>query len=467
MRQLRPIWRTEIARLSLTGVLFLLAFAAACVMALARHPIFGLLAYVGAFYLHPPSRWWGQGFLLPIRWSLIAAAITLIAILIHQKKLPKAKPILGHGFAIAFLLFTSWLGVQSFWALDPAAHSELFSYYIKFGLAMYLFYRAIDTEQHMRWLMWAHVLGCFYFGWIAFTSYEGGRFEDFGGPGLAEANAGALTIVTGILIASALFLASDKRLKAALFIIIPVIVNGLVTTISRSGFLAAAVGGLILNLFSPTPYRKLIRVLSILAAVMFLLLTGPSYWERINSIKQLGNEVEGVDTGAGRLVIMQAQLEMFARYPLGCGATCTAVLSPLYLPAEHLDGGARASHNTFFTMMVEHGVPGVVFYAVMALWVARSALRLRSLLREGAGFLSVTMPALVGSLGAIFVCDMFATYAKFEVRIWFLAMMMAMLNLAAATRAPATDAIPSRAVESDRKRARRLEAYAARGRKGI
>ena len=201
--------------------------------------------------------------------------------------------------ALAYVAFIIWLGLQKFWALDAVSHHELFIYYIKFGLVLYLGYRCMHAEKHLQLFMWVHVLGCFYFGWIAFTSYEGGRFEDFGGPGLSEANAGALVIVTGMLAAVVSPLVSKTRQRVILVLMMPIIVNALVTTISRSGFLAAALGGIVFNLFAPGEFRKRIRLFSILALVMFGMLAGPAYWERIRSIEKLGEEVEGVDTGAG------------------------------------------------------------------------------------------------------------------------------------------------------------------------
>lgn len=443
--------------MSLTALLFLLAFSTLCGLAFVRHPFYGLLAYMAAFFLHPPSRWWGQGFLLPIRWSLIASAVTLLAFLIHREKLAKpAIPFLKHGYVKAYIVFVLWMALQTGWALDPAAHLDLLNYYVKFGLVVILIYRCVDSEKYLRMFLWAHVLGCFYFGWIAYSEYTGGRFEDFGGPGLSEANAGAITIVTGTLAASALFLWVTWREKAALFAMIPFIVNGLVTTISRSGFLAVAFGGILFNLFTPKRFSKRVRLLSGLAAVMFLMLTGPTYWQRMQSMEALGEKVEGVDTGAGRIDIMKAQMLMSAQHPLGCGATCTAVLSKYFLDDSHLTGEgpnrARASHNTFFTMLVEHGIPGAAFYAFMVLWIFFSIRKLRALVRGKEGFLEVALPALTSMLGAIFITDMFATYAKFEVRIWFLALLMAALNIATAkqralARAPAaqttTPAVPA------------------------
>jgi len=76
--------------MSLTGIAFLIAFAAGCVLALGRHPIYGLVTYMGVFYLPPYLRWWGEA--LPnLRWSLLAAVVTLAAVQIHRTKL------LSHG----------------------------------------------------------------------------------------------------------------------------------------------------------------------------------------------------------------------------------------------------------------------------------------------------------------------------------------------------------------------------------
>ena len=40
--------------MSLTGLLFTFAFLAGCLLALARHPIFGVVTYIATFFLSPP-----------------------------------------------------------------------------------------------------------------------------------------------------------------------------------------------------------------------------------------------------------------------------------------------------------------------------------------------------------------------------------------------------------------------------
>jgi O-antigen ligase len=414
---------------SFSGIIFVAAFLAGCSAALLRHPVYGLVTYIGVFYLHPPSRWWGQGLLLDVRWSLIAAGITLVAVLVNPAKQDTAR-VSKSGAFWGLVAFVVWIAVQSLWALDKEAHADLLSYYVKFLIVMFLFCRTIDSAEALSKILWAHVLGCFYLGWLAFTSYSGGRFEAFGGPGLGDANAAALQMVTATVVAGSLFLASDTRARLALLGLIPVILNAIVTTISRSGFLATAAGGLAYLVFAPAKYRRRVAGLSVLAVVLFAMLTNPIYWARIATLKHTGEEVEGVDTGSGRLVIIQAQWEMFKLHPVsGCGHMCTTVLSPAYLDASLLSAGSRASHNTFMSVLVDHGAVGALFYVMTALWIFFSLRKVASRIHGQPAFLSFALPAVAAALGAIWVGDLFAQYTKFEARIWFLSLVIVLLHL--------------------------------------
>ena len=70
--------------MSLTALFYVLVYFFGLFKALLGKPIFGLYAYFFAFYLHAPSRWWGKG-LPDVRWSLLAAAVTLVAIFLRPR----------------------------------------------------------------------------------------------------------------------------------------------------------------------------------------------------------------------------------------------------------------------------------------------------------------------------------------------------------------------------------------------
>src|SRR3954451_10931235 len=117
--------------MTVTGLIFLLGYFAGLLLAFIRTPLFGLFTYIGVFYLHPPSRWWGH-FLPDLRWSLLAAAATFIATLFHRTKSERASW-LATTPAKLLIAYTLWLWVQNLWALDQAQHFEasfLFTKYL-------------------------------------------------------------------------------------------------------------------------------------------------------------------------------------------------------------------------------------------------------------------------------------------------------------------------------------------------
>ena len=417
----------------LTAAAFLVAFSAGCLLAVFRHPIYGLATYVALVYLHPPSAWWGD--LLPsMRWSLTAAAVTLFAVLIRQSRFTKPR-LLDFGFNWGLVLFVVWMGVQMIWALDRQLQTEFLVLCVKFVLLTALVYKCIDSIAHLKVFLWTHAAGCFYLGTVVLAEYLGGRFSGFRGPGIDEANAAALLIVTGVLTTFALFLSGKWIEKIVAVGFMPITLNALVATISRSGFLALGVAGVLFNLFAPKKIAGVVRVLSLAGLVLFLSVTNSFYWDRISSITKAGEEIEGVDTGAGRLVLIEAQFEMFGEYPMGCGHRCTAILSPAYLEDEFLTSGeggrARSSHNTFMSLLVEQGIPGALLYILMLIWIARLAFRLRSRMRGSSGLLPNVYAAVVAILGAITVGDLFVDFLKFEARFWFVGLLMVLVKIEA------------------------------------
>lgn len=421
--------------MALQALVFICLFGAGCLLSFARHPVFGLLTYIGVFYLHPPSRWWSSD-LPELRWSLIASAVTVLSIVIRKpQRLQQARESQAT-LITGLVVLLAWLCVQYVWSYEKDMQSELIGLYAKYFILVVVMLKCLDSFENLKMFLGAHVLGCFYLGWIVFTEYKGGRFEGFGGPGINEANAGALQMLTGVFVAAGLFLSGKVLRRGVLLALIPFIANGLVAAVSRSGFLAAIAGGLVFNVSAPARQRFRVVVLSVLAAVMFLMLTNDTYWERVTSIKHAGEEVAGVDTGAGRLDLMRAQLRMFSAHPGGCGHRCTVTLSPQYLPEEQLttsseDGPkGRASHSTPMSLLVEQGVPGILLYVSLLIWVLVIGFQTKRACDRAGGELPAIATAMLACLTAIFVGDIFVDYLKFETRLWFITALTVLLAVA-------------------------------------
>jgi hypothetical protein len=420
-----------------TGFLFMLAFLGALGLALVRHPIYGLYAYIVVFYVHPPSRWWGA-FLPDLRWSLLAAAVTMIA-LWRLPREPGRASWLSTTPARLLIAFTAWLWIQHLWTLNPEAQLEASILYTKYVILFYMVYRLVNTPTEIRRFMLVHVAGCAYLGVLAFTESVSGRLEGVGGPGIDEANSLAMQLATGAAIGAMIILAERKWLQWACIAAMAFVLNGMVLSGSRSAFLAALCAGLVMLYLKPAVHTRLFYGFAALGVALFFMVAPEGYWQRMGTITAAVEENAEVDSSAeSRLVLIEAQWRMAKQYPLGTGHRGTEVLSPSYLDERYLAVGAagtvaeraRSSHNTFMSAFVEQGIPGALMFVALWGWCV---VALRRLKRAAPSDWPATTLAHVagvgGALAIVFVAGMFVDYLKAEVQIWLFALLASLTTL--------------------------------------
>ena len=425
------------AEVSLTSIIFLLAFAAAMVASLVRHPAYGLYTYVAIFYLHPPDRWWGEA-LPDLRWSLLAAFVTLVSLWRHER-LPNRAGWLQNNALMLFLAFVIWLWLQSFWAMDMEAHLGAAILFSKYLLLVYLIYAVVQTEEILRNVLLVHVLGCLFLGWLILSAPDvDGRFAGVGGPGITDTNALGMQLATGLLAASALILRGPSWVRVLALASVPLIVNGLVQTLSRGAVVGLVAGGVVVVLATPGQFRRVYYGLGILGLFILVSVAPTQFWERLGTIAAPIEKTEEVDTSTlTRLALAKAQFQMSMAYPFGAGHRGTEVLSTQYLGAEYMSRsvtgelGARSSHNTLLSVLVEQGVPGLILYACLLISVFRQLRRLKSLDAQGLPeTLGTYRAALLGSLTCVLAAGLFTDYLIAEVFVWCLALAAALLDLA-------------------------------------
>ena len=93
--------------MSLTAIAFAITYVGGLLAGLFWRPIYAFYTYVAVFYLHPPDRWWGSD-LPDLRWSLIAAIVTLISTLRLDSQ-PERDSWFSSGAAKITIIFVSWI----------------------------------------------------------------------------------------------------------------------------------------------------------------------------------------------------------------------------------------------------------------------------------------------------------------------------------------------------------------------
>ena len=336
--------------MALTSLLFLAAYGAGLAAAIFRHPNYGLYTYVAVFYLHPPDRWWGAT-LPELRWSLIAAVVTMLAT--WQKPVnPKRETWMSSSAAKILLVFTIWFWIQLLWALDFDLHFEAAIIFTKYLVLFYVIYRLLDNKEACWGFAAANLAGCAFLGMLILDAPPG-RLDGVGGPGIDSANTLSAQLVFGLMIAGAMILRGPVWLRLLALVSIPFIANGVIQTQTRGALFGLIGGGLALLVLMPKVNRKLLYVLGLLSGVVLLQTVPDNFWERMDTIVVAVEDVTGLDlieqaeeetqidnSSLSRVVLLGAQWEMFKANPFR------------YRPSRHCSAqfqvpGRRISRSRF------------------------------------------------------------------------------------------------------------------------
>jgi O-antigen ligase len=161
----------------------------------------------------------------------------------------------------------------------------------------------------------------------------------------------------------------------------------------------------------------------------------------MQTIETAVKQEEGVDnSAAGRIAQIKAGFHMFSAHPLGVGHRGFAVLSSEFLESTFLDKtGARSSHNTFISALVEQGFPGAILFTLLWVWVLKACLQARTWAVRKRPLLEVSlMVAVCAGLVVVFIGGQFADFLKTEVQVWLLALLASLRFMPSAVRTNST-----------------------------
>lgn len=403
---------------------FLGVYTLGILMAFKR-PIFGLYTYILAFYLNPMGYWWG-GSLPSLRWSFIAAIVTIIAIMANPPKKHKVKI---SSFNLPLTLLVVWIVFQNIWALSYSIHSEFTVVCIKFIIAYWIMVKTIQNEKDLLGFIIINVIGAGYLGWYAHGLNRGGRLEGVGPPGLHDANFLGLHAAAVLIFASFLLLSNLGRKK---FLLVPFIILTLlliILTQSRGAMAGMLVAGAYVIITIPKQFRKQLFFYGALGVAAMAIAMDQSFWDRLTGTAKADNAEELDKSAYSRIVVAEAQLKMFVTNPIvGYGHRGTMLLSPDYIDETYMTGSSenrmRASHNTYLSVAVEQGFIGVILYWWL-IWRTLSISRRTT--RKAIAYDSNSLIAglCVGTTAAfisVLVSNLFIDGLRLEILIWLIAL---------------------------------------------
>jgi O-antigen ligase len=417
--------------MSLVALFFILVYFGGLILAFAKkQPIWGLMSYLFAFYMHPPVRWWGES-LPDLRWSFSASILTLIVVFMAKGETKlKFFEFKENKLLLTFFVF---LLIQSFRVESDILHFFYISLFFKLLILIFIIQNSIKGERDLLFFLAVNAIGCSYFGYLGLTEHSGGRLETVGGPGLTSANQLAQHVGVILFFSAYLLLSNQSRnIKIFALITTPILLETIMLTQSRTVLIAIVLTGVIAILYPPPKAKKKFYILAILGGFAFSILLGSQIVDRLNELAANNEHQEQDKSAASRMVIIKSQWKMFLDSPvIGHGHRSTLLLSPTYIPAEYRDnvsGGAnvqsyRASHNFIMAMLVDHGIIGSILYFLVIFSCLKKSREIANIRSDDTEIINLQTMGIGLGLGLIFfmIAGLGSNNKVLEIDIWLYA----------------------------------------------
>jgi hypothetical protein len=255
--------------------LFMTSYFGGLLMAL-KHPIFPLVAYLTFYYMPPHVNWWGR-FLPDLRYSLIAAFVLGLSVILRGRSVEPLKEEKNPALPWLLLMGANTIVVTA-WALDQARSWLWTTAFLKLILIYSLIPAAVRGPVYFDTFAAVHVAGATFWGYKAWDDPQrsAGRLEEVGGPDTQNDNLAAAHLLTVMPFAALLVLTGRRKIpRAAAAVASGFIVNVFILCNSRGATLGLIGGGLASVFLAGKGRRKNLVTVGAVGLVALLMLADP------------------------------------------------------------------------------------------------------------------------------------------------------------------------------------------------
>lgn len=439
----------------ITALLFLIVTCVLFVVAIARGPIWGLLAYVNIYFNSPGSsnNWWGT--YLPFHnWSYIGAVVLFFSMMLHRDKLSsRGLKVVKYVFLFALINYLIIFTVAKF----PGAKYQSSYAVLSYALICFAIVKTVKLNWHFR-VIWVAII-CFA-GFLSLNAYRYGvrinsRLENIGPSDAHGSNEYALLLAAVIPLVIPFLLKGRWYERGLCFCCLPFLLNAFVLCNSRGAAVALVVAFSVTAIFMT---EKKDRLKMIIVGIFIFSLLGyladQEMIDRMASLLQtqdaLSDEEQANRLSSGRMEIWGYGLDMAKDYPFGAGPSGFKFLARDYMPADVLTFhrgaafGVRSAHNSYLQVLVEQGVLGLVVWLVICLYsillIFKSFLRIRGYTKVDP-FWHYCLFAVAVSFLSILLGSLFNSRVYYEFFWWQISLIVVLASLVEHAALDADDSV--------------------------
>jgi len=340
----------------IVGALLALVPVVMVEIAFIRNLFLGVAAYLVMEYLQPGFRFPA---LAVVRPSLLITAALFVAWLLNVMQ-HRTRMVLNWQVK-SYVVFILLAALSSFDAISTGKVLKTLMLMFKTLAIFFIIYSIVNTVPKLRQLIWTYVTLHLILGLMAFALFftTGQRnMGDLGGSFLGDENDAAMALL--IMIPYTYFMfgqTKHKLIRVALIVSITLSSGAVLYSFSRGAFIGYA--SMMLYVWGNSQKKHLATVVLIIAAVTVMGVMPSTYWERIESTKNYGEE----GSAQGRLDAWRGGVEMMLDKPLtGVGlGNFNRTYGTNY---NTINTRWTAAHSMYIQFIAELGVPGLIFLAL-------------------------------------------------------------------------------------------------------
>jgi probable O-glycosylation ligase (exosortase A-associated) len=388
-----------------------------------RGPFYGVLFYLWLAYFRP-EQWLWNDWVTAGHFSLIVGTIVLVQTLLSSTKL---RP---NWTTLLLVLFLAQSFVATTFSSDWDWSWSWWPDFAKVILIGCLIMTHANTERRLRWVLVVIALSLGFEGakqgWAEFILRPGSPNIN-PHPLLGDNNGVAMGMFMLVPVLGALARTASSFPEKFLhrFLAIGVVLRG-ISTYSRGGFLAAGALALLYIVQSKRRVRTLIAVALVSAVALSVM--PPKFWSRMETIT--ASDEERDESQQGRLYFWSVAVRMAEDHPfVGVGFNAYRRAYNSYDVSDRAYGMFRAVHSTWFGVLSEMGVTGLVLLLTVLFQAAWNIRRTRlAALSDPARTLSMEFAkAIQGSLVVFVVAGSFLN-AQYSEMFWHFVCLAAALR---------------------------------------
>lgn len=377
-------------------------------------PYIGIYLWSWFGYMSPHRLTWGFTYDFPF--AQLIAIVTLAGVFFTRDR--SSVPL--NQLTIVWILFIVWMNITTVFALDYENAVVEWERTMKIQLFSILTIVLINDRMKLKYLVWIIALSIGFFGLKGglFSIGSGAKFRVWGPPGsfIEDNNSIGLAFVMTLPLIWFVALTTKERWQRILmFSLVPLTAISTLTTHSRGALLGLIAISLLWFRQQKKTWIALV-VLVVMAPMAYQFM--PDTWkDRMGTLRTYEQD----SSAMGRIRAWQFAGQMAFQRPIGGGfAAFSEENYRRYSPAvtaeiDAGDGRFQNAHSIYFSVLGEHGFPGLVLFLSLGYLTLRKCKRVERLSREREDEWSGNLAASVriGVIGYA-VCGAFLNLAYFD-----------------------------------------------------